>query len=216
MTFVEMVYAQSGEPASSAEYNKVVDNVKDLHDRVTGNTDLGDDLNSRVSALEASTGVGYSIHMFTQSTPSQEIPGRQWTRVRFDTTTYSDPADDISLTTVSDGGTQFTLHRGGVYRVQFTGSVEATSTTERILLLVGEGTDDRRVYSEIMHSGDGDDPYSDSISGLILVPPEGSVACWVWCTRQSGIVANVRQNRMAVSFEWRAPYGQSMDESVNS
>lgn len=215
MAFVEMAYAQSGEPASSREYNKVVDNVKDLHQRVTANTDLGSDLDSRVAALEASTGVGYSIHMFSQASPAQTIPGRQWTRVRFDNTAFSEPSDDITLTPTTDGGTMFTLHRGGVWRVQFTGSMAATSTVERVLLLVGEGTSDRRVYSEIMHAGDGDDPYSDSISGLILVPPDGEVACWVWHTQSSGMNTNILQNRTAVSFEWRAPYGQTMNDPSN-
>lgn len=52
-----MAYAVSGNSASSAEYNKVVDNVTDLNTRVVANTATNSTQDDRLTALEGASAV---------------------------------------------------------------------------------------------------------------------------------------------------------------
>lgn len=223
MAIVDMAYAQSGEPASSIEYNKVVDNVKDLDARTTENTSTGTNLSNRVAALEASTGVGYSVHMFHQvsewsdggSAVGQLIPDRSWTRVLFNSIDYSVPTEDITETTVG-GGTAFQINKSGVWRVYFTGSMGATSNGGRFLFLFSKNTSDRRVYSEHVHTGNAAEPYSDSISGHILLEQGDTLACWIWHDVTGGLRTWPNNGRVACSLEWVAPLSQIASDAIET
>lgn len=218
MAIVDMAYAQSGEPASSNEYNKVVDNVKDLDARTTENTSTGTNLTNRVAALEASTGVGYSVHMFRQeaawpegpdgSMIGQPIASGGWQRVLYNATVFSEPSSDITTETV-EGGTEFTFHKGGIWRVTMTGSMESIGVeTVRILFLVSGTTSERSVYSEHVHSNSGSlDRYSDSLSGLVAVSNGGKLGAWVWHDYGSVWRMFDINGRNNLAFEWIAPLG---------
>lgn len=249
MAFVPVAKAVSGRPASSAENNKLIDNVNDLHARIgdaftaqnnvsttmqatinrivdvegrlgdgvgttqdpitgTATAQLGA-LRDRVAAVEGATGAAYSTHAFRQ-TVSQTIPHEGWYRVNFDTMVYSAPAADVTPATVA-GGTEFTVHRGGLWRVAFTGSMAGINATARILLCasadpVGESPA-RAVYSEKKHTGTSTtfDRYSDSIGGTLRLPEGGKFSCWIWHTLTSGWNTFTENGRMVVTFEWVAP-----------
>jgi hypothetical protein len=163
-------------------------------------------LRARVAAVEGATGAAYSTHIFRQ-TSAQSLPFETWTRIRFDTADLNDPASDCVTATVS-GGTEFTFNREGVYRVSLTASIGATSNPYRILLAVASGNTApayRWVYSEHVHTGNAAQPYSDNISGLVIVPLGGTLSCWAWHSVSGGINTNPSNQRMSCSFQWVAP-----------
>ncbi len=176
-------------------------------DPITGSaTSQLEALRSRVAAVEGATGAAYSTHIFRQ-TSAQSLPFESWTRIRFDTADMNDPASDCVTATVS-GGTEFTFNREGVYRVSLTASIGATSNPYRILLAVASGNTApayRWVYSEHVHTGNAAQPYSDNISGLVIVPLGGTLSCWAWHSVSGGISTNPLNQRMSCSFQWVAP-----------
>ena len=192
---------------NTALSNRLGDGVGTGTDPNTGSaTSQFEDLRSRMAAVEGATGAAYSTHIFRQNT-AQTIPYTSWTRVLFDTIDMNDPASDCVGATVS-GGTEFTFNREGVYRVSFTASVAATSDPYRILLAVASGTTApayRWVYSEHVHTGNAAEPYSDNISGLVMVPLGGTLACWAWHNVSGGLDTNPGNQRMSCSFQWVAP-----------
>jgi hypothetical protein len=249
MAFVPVAKAVSGRPASSAENNKLIDNVNDLHARMgdaftaennvsttmqatinriadvegrlgegvgttndpvtgTATAQLGA-LRNRVAAVEGATGAAYSTHAFRQ-TDGQTIPPNDWYRVNFDTMVYSTPAADVTPATVA-GGTEFTVHRSGLWRVAFTGSLAGINATARILLCVSANPvaagPARAIYSEKKHIGTSTtyDRYSDSIGGTLGLPAGGKFGCWVWHTLAGGWNTFTENGRMVVTFEWVAP-----------
>src|SRR5690606_12418582 len=84
----------------------------------------------------------------------------------------------------------------------------ATSNPYRILLAVASGNTApayRWVYSEHVHTGNATQPYSDNISGLVIVPLGGTLSCWAWHSVSGGINTNPGDQRMSCSFQWVAP-----------
>src|SRR5690606_21863796 len=102
------------------------------------------------------------------SAAANKIRDRTWTRVLFNSIDYSVPTEDITETTVG-GGTAFQINKSGVWRVYFTGSMGATSSGGRFLILFSKNTSERRIYSEHVHTGNAAEPYSDSRSDHILL-----------------------------------------------
>src|SRR5512139_363945 len=192
---------------NTALSNRVGAGVGTGTDPITGSaTSQLEALRSRVAAVEGATGAAYSTHIFRQ-TSAQSLPFETWTRIRFDTADMNDPASDCVTATVS-GGTEFTFNREGVYRVSLTASIGATSNPYRILLAVASGNTApayRWVYSEHVHTGNAAQPYSDNISGLVIVPLGGTLSCWAWHSVNGGISTNPLNQRMSCSFQWVAP-----------
>ena len=198
---------EDGTSGNLALSNRLGAGVGTGTDPYTGSaTSQFEDLRSRVAAVEGATGAAYSTHIFRQTT-SQPLPASNWTRLLFDTVDMSDPASDCVTATVS-GGTEFTFNREGVYRVSFTASLGAVSNPYRILLAVASGTlapAYRWVYSEHVHTGNAAEPYSDNISGLVIVPLGGTLACWAWHNVSGGLNTNPGNQRISCSFQWVAP-----------
>lgn len=154
MAIVPMTDAVSGGTASSAEYNKLIDNIQDLDARLgavvstntaharlntlesrttdasTGNTALG----TRVSTLESGHFARYT------NAAAQTIPDGVDTKVIFGTAVATTP--DITANAAFD---TFTVNRAGIYSIDVSvrgGGVtySGTPTKERLVAITNGGT----------------------------------------------------------------------------
>lgn len=260
MAFVPVAKAKSGRPASSAENNKLIDNVNDLHARMgdaftaennvsvtmqatidsvsaldsrlgegVGSTDdpvtgtataQFSALRDRVAAVEGATGAAYSVHSFRQTSKQTLVSGSGtvgWNLIRFDVADINSPASDVVMedSTYEDRpGTVFRIYRAGVWRVTFTGSLASQSQKDaRVLICAAPDPllpDARSVYSEHIHPGATTTAatfrrYSDSVSGLKVVPEGGVLACWIWHNAGMDWDTETDSGRSNCSFEWVAP-----------
>ena len=260
MAFVPVAKAVSGRAASSAENNKLIDNVNDLHarmgdaftaennvsttmqatiDRIAdvegrlgsgiGSTDdpvtgtataqLGA-LRNRVAAVEGATGAAHSVHSFRQTSSQALVTGDGivgWNLIRFDVADINSPASDVVMETSTyedRPGTVFRIYRAGVWRVTFTGSLAAQSQKDaRVLICAAPDPllpDARSVYSEHLHPGATSNAasfrrYSDSVSGIKVVPEGGVLACWIWHNAGFDWSTEIDSGRSNCSLEWIAP-----------
>lgn len=260
MAFVPVAKAVPGKPASSAENNKLIDNVNDLHARMgnaftaqdnvsvtmqatidsvsaldnrlgegvgstedpntgTATAQLGA-LRNRVAAVEGATGAAHSVHSFRQTSKQPMVSGSGtvgWNLLRFDVADINFPASDVVMedATYEDRpGTIFRIYRAGVWRVTFTGSLAAQSQKDaRVLVCAAPDPvlpDARSIYSEHIHPGATTSAssfrrYSDSVSGLKVVPEGGVLACWIWHNAGMDWDTEIDAGRSNCALEWVAP-----------
>lgn len=177
MPIVPMADAVAGQVASSAEYNKLIDNIIDLDTRLTG---IG----------------GTRYHTERKNVASTAIPSGINTKVPFDTSVVAGSGITYSGTTVRS----FTLTNAGVYHVSASLRLATASECYLWVAPTADANPDRGKTS--IPSG----PLNISMSTPIRSSAGQAWSIWTWMGSAINILReNSTTNAPWVTFEYIGP-----------